>query len=147
MPDGDKKGLVHTLIDDAKAQLTSGKHNHEKTAAGVYDHARAVAKGRWPICAGTSVTVPDTLKLRRDSRVDFEVPEKLRSRAPLSSLTKTNRTGRRRGSSGGVARSQPDRNTNATAIAGQTKCLRILTPTIFHESSNLVRHCIALTRR
>ncbi len=46
MPDGDKKGLVHTLIDDAKTQLTSGKHNHEKAAAGGYDHARAVAKAR-----------------------------------------------------------------------------------------------------
>ena len=46
MPDGDKKGLVHTLIDDAKSQLMSGKHNHEKPAAGGYDHARAVAKAR-----------------------------------------------------------------------------------------------------
>ena len=46
MPDGDKKGLVHTLIDDAKALLSSGMHNHEKPAAGGYDHARAVAKAR-----------------------------------------------------------------------------------------------------
>jgi len=46
MPDGDKKGLVHTLIDDAKSQLMSGRHNHDKAAAGLYDHARAVAKSR-----------------------------------------------------------------------------------------------------
>ena len=39
-------GLVHTLIDDAKARLASAKHNHEKAAAGLYDHARAVAKAR-----------------------------------------------------------------------------------------------------
>ena len=38
--------LVHTLIDDAKALLESGKHNHTKPAAGVYDHARAVTKSR-----------------------------------------------------------------------------------------------------
>ncbi len=46
MPDGANKGLVHTLIDDAKSLLASGKHNHETPAAGGYDHARAVAKGR-----------------------------------------------------------------------------------------------------
>ena len=46
MPDGANKGLVHTLIDDAKALLASGKHNHEKPAAGGYDHARAIAKAR-----------------------------------------------------------------------------------------------------
>ena len=44
MPDGDQKGLVHTLIDDAKAWLESAKHNHEKPAAGAYDHARSIAK-------------------------------------------------------------------------------------------------------
>ncbi len=37
-------GLVHTLIDDAKMWLESGKHNHSKPAAGGYDHARAIAK-------------------------------------------------------------------------------------------------------
>ncbi len=46
MPDGEKKGLVHTLIDDAKSWLASGKHNHEKPAAGGYDHARSIAKAR-----------------------------------------------------------------------------------------------------
>ncbi len=46
MADGDKKGLVHTLIDDAKMLLRSGEHNHEKPAAGTYDHARAIAKAR-----------------------------------------------------------------------------------------------------
>ena len=46
MPDGTNKGLVHTLIDDAKSLLASGKHNHEKSAAGGYDHARAIAKAR-----------------------------------------------------------------------------------------------------
>ncbi len=46
MPDGEKKGLVHTLIDDANMLLHSGKHNHEKPAAGGYDHARAIAKAR-----------------------------------------------------------------------------------------------------
>ncbi|MFQ5801716.1 MAG: hypothetical protein ACE5JQ_02320 [Candidatus Methylomirabilales bacterium] len=40
----DKQGLVHTLIDDAKMLLHSAKHNHEKPAAGRYDHARAIAK-------------------------------------------------------------------------------------------------------
>ena len=39
-------GLVHTLIDDAKMLLTSGKHNHAKPAAGALDHARAIAKAR-----------------------------------------------------------------------------------------------------
>ncbi len=38
------KGLVHTLIDDAKMKLHSAKHNHEKPAAGKYDHGRAIAK-------------------------------------------------------------------------------------------------------
>ena len=46
MPDGENKGLVHTLIDDAKMLLHSGEHNHEKPAAGAYDHARAIAKAR-----------------------------------------------------------------------------------------------------
>ena len=46
MPAGDKKGLVHTLIDDANMLLHSARHNHEKPAAGAYDHARAVAKAR-----------------------------------------------------------------------------------------------------
>lgn len=40
------KGLVHTLIDDAKMLLHSARHNHKKPAAGGYDHARAVAKAR-----------------------------------------------------------------------------------------------------
>ncbi len=35
--------LVHALIDDAKAALTSAKHNHAKPQ-GAYDHARAIAK-------------------------------------------------------------------------------------------------------
>jgi hypothetical protein len=39
-------GLVHTLIDDAKSVLESSKHNHAKPAAGIYDHARSVAKAR-----------------------------------------------------------------------------------------------------
>lgn len=38
--------LVHTLIDDAKMYLESARHNHEKPAAGGYDHARAIAKAR-----------------------------------------------------------------------------------------------------
>ncbi len=46
MPDGEAKGLVHTLIDDAKALLASSQHNHAKPAAGKYDHARSVAKAR-----------------------------------------------------------------------------------------------------
>ena len=46
MPDGETKGLVHTLIDDAKSLLASGKHNHEKPAACGYDHARSIAKAR-----------------------------------------------------------------------------------------------------
>jgi len=46
IPDGEKKGLVHTLIDDAKMLLHSAKHNHENPAAGGYDHARAIAKAR-----------------------------------------------------------------------------------------------------
>ena len=44
MSDKEKQGLVHTLIDDAKMLLQSGKHNHAKPRAGGYDHARAVAK-------------------------------------------------------------------------------------------------------
>ena len=44
MTDATAKGLVHTLIDDAKGMLHGGKHNHEKPAAGKYDHARAIAK-------------------------------------------------------------------------------------------------------
>lgn len=40
----DKQGLVHTLIDDAKMLLSTARHNHEKPAAGRYDHARAIAK-------------------------------------------------------------------------------------------------------
>jgi len=46
MSKGVNKGLTHTLIDDAKTLLTSGKHNHKKPAAGAFDHARAVAKSR-----------------------------------------------------------------------------------------------------
>ncbi len=46
MPDGADKGLAHTLIDDAKMLLESGKHNHSKPAAGGYDHARAIAKAQ-----------------------------------------------------------------------------------------------------
>jgi type IV secretory pathway TrbL component len=38
-------GLVHALLDDAKSQLSSGTHNHEKPQ-GPYDHARAVAKAK-----------------------------------------------------------------------------------------------------
>ena len=44
MSGGGAKGLVHTLIDDAKMMLHSAKHNHEHPAAGKYDHARAIAK-------------------------------------------------------------------------------------------------------
>ena len=44
MSDKGKAGLVHTLIDDAKTLLHSAKHNHEKPAAGNYDHARSLAK-------------------------------------------------------------------------------------------------------
>ena len=44
MPDGEQKGLVHTLLDDAKTWLDSAKHNHAKPAAGSYDHARSIAK-------------------------------------------------------------------------------------------------------
>ncbi len=46
MPDGVDKGLVHTLIDDAKMLVSSGRHHHEKPAAGAYDHARAIAKAK-----------------------------------------------------------------------------------------------------
>ena len=46
LSDKEKMGLVHTLIDDAKMLLTSGKHNHAKPAAGGLDHARAIAKAR-----------------------------------------------------------------------------------------------------
>ena len=35
--------LVHALLDDAKMQLSSGKHNHSKPQ-GMYDHGRAIAK-------------------------------------------------------------------------------------------------------
>ena len=42
--DAGKKGLVHTLIDDAKHMLTAARHHHAKPAAGAYDHARALAK-------------------------------------------------------------------------------------------------------
>ena len=35
--------LVHALLDDAKMQLASARHNHEKPQ-GKYDHARALAK-------------------------------------------------------------------------------------------------------
>jgi len=44
MPDQDKAGLVHTLLDDAKMLLNSARHHHEKPAAGAYDHARSLAK-------------------------------------------------------------------------------------------------------
>jgi len=37
------KALVHALLDDAKSQLASAKHSHEKPQ-GAYDHARAIAK-------------------------------------------------------------------------------------------------------
>ena len=43
MSDKGKQGYVHTLIDDAKMLLQSGKHNHAKPRAGGYDHARAAA--------------------------------------------------------------------------------------------------------
>ena len=46
MPEGSGHGLVHTLIDDAKMWLESGKHNHAKPAAGTYDHARSIAKAK-----------------------------------------------------------------------------------------------------
>ena len=46
MPEGEKQALVHTLIDDAKMLLNSAEHNHQKPAAGTYDHARAIAKAR-----------------------------------------------------------------------------------------------------
>lgn len=46
MPDGTNKGLVHTLVDDAKMLLESGRHNHNNPAAGAYDHGRAIAKAR-----------------------------------------------------------------------------------------------------
>jgi len=42
MPKGNM-ALVHTLLDDAKTLLTSGRHNHAKPQ-GKYDHARAMAK-------------------------------------------------------------------------------------------------------
>lgn len=41
-----KQGLVHTLVDDAKMLLESGKHNCAKPAAGDYDLARGVAKAK-----------------------------------------------------------------------------------------------------
>ncbi len=44
MSDKTKSGLVHTLLDDAKTILQAAKHNHEKPAAGGYDHARSLAK-------------------------------------------------------------------------------------------------------
>ena len=44
MSDATAKGLVHTFIDDAEMLLHSAKHDHEKLAAGKYDHARAIAK-------------------------------------------------------------------------------------------------------
>jgi hypothetical protein len=44
MNDETAKGLVHTFIDDAKMLLQSARHNHEKPAAGKYDHTRAIAK-------------------------------------------------------------------------------------------------------
>lgn len=44
MNDPVAKELVHTFIDDAKMLLGSGRHNHQKPAAGKYDHARAIAK-------------------------------------------------------------------------------------------------------
>ena len=44
MTDKTRAGLVHTLLDDAKMLLHSAKHNHEKPAAGGYDHARSLAK-------------------------------------------------------------------------------------------------------
>jgi len=44
MPDQDKAGLVHTLLDDAKMLLNSARHHHEKPAAGAYGQARSLAK-------------------------------------------------------------------------------------------------------
>jgi len=44
MSDATAKGLVHTLIDDAKHLLTAARHHHKKPAAGGYDHARSLAK-------------------------------------------------------------------------------------------------------
>jgi hypothetical protein len=38
--------LAHTLRDDANMLLSSAKHNHEKPAAGAYDHARSIAKAK-----------------------------------------------------------------------------------------------------
>ena len=46
MGDKRKKGLVHTLLDDAKMILASARHNHKKPAAGSYDHARSIAKAK-----------------------------------------------------------------------------------------------------
>ncbi len=46
LSDKQKMGLVHTVLDDAKMLLESGKHNHAKPAAGALDHARAIAKAR-----------------------------------------------------------------------------------------------------
>ncbi len=46
LSDKEKMGLVHTVLDDAKMLLESGKHNHAKPAAGGLDHARAIAKAR-----------------------------------------------------------------------------------------------------
>ncbi|MDX1595177.1 MAG: hypothetical protein R3298_13085 [Gammaproteobacteria bacterium] len=43
---GDNTALAHTLRDDANMLLASAKHNHEKPAAGLYDHARAIAKAK-----------------------------------------------------------------------------------------------------
>lgn len=39
----EKMALVHALLDDAKMQLSSAKHNHQKPQ-GAYDHARSLAK-------------------------------------------------------------------------------------------------------
>ena len=44
LPDGEKKGLVHVLRDQANALLSGAKHNHDVPAAGGYAHALAIAK-------------------------------------------------------------------------------------------------------
>ncbi len=56
MSDKRAMGLVHTLLDDAKMMLVSGRHHHAKPAAGGYDHARAVAKAKSAIGYAESAT-------------------------------------------------------------------------------------------
>ena len=97
---------------------------------------------------GTFVTVPATLKLRRDSLVDFEVPEKLLSRAPLSPLTRMNRTGLKRGSSGGAALSQAV-NIVLSAHNAIENCLidGMSVSAVCQVTPNLVSDCLALIGR